>query len=140
MTPLIVQRPAVFTMTIPPAGGTGQGTDVDLCDYVRRVVIDTTADEVDASTLCTARTVLGTPRYSCTLALAWSFAAYAALETHVGKTVKFHLEPSTDDKKAIEWDGSYAFVPFGTYEPGKLVEVDMPVAVDGAPEVVTVTP
>lgn len=131
----VVQDPTVLDMITDPDG---TPATVDISDYVRAVRISTTADEVDTGSFKQARTKLGQPRHSIVFAVLWSPEMRAALLPQVNQEVEFHLQEQedVDATKRIEWRGSFAFVPWGSWELNSRVESDLPIAVITEPDYV----
>jgi len=104
------------------------------CDTVA-MEITPNIDEVDVGTFCNpVATDTGRVTYSAVLAMLWSPELYAKLLPHVGEQGTCTFAP--DNAHALDYiifNTRYAALPWGRFELGQRVEVDLPLAVLNTP-------
>jgi hypothetical protein len=88
-------------------------------------------EELDVGTFCTPNaTDQGKISESIVVSLLWSEGLYDALQPYVGQTGHLVYKPVPGaTAKALQADVKYSVMPWGRFEIGARVEVDLPLAV-----------
>jgi len=111
-------------------------TVVDLsCDAVA-VEIGSDTENVDVGTFCApTASDLGRTTYTAVLSALWSPELYAKLAPHVGQTGWLALNPDQGltPAKFVHFRTRYGALPWGRFEIGQRVDVDLALAVLDAP-------
>jgi hypothetical protein len=110
-------------------------TVLDLTCFTVAVEITPETEEIDIGNWCDpAASDLGRTSYSCVATLLWEPALFTALSPHVGEEGLVQLYQETGvPGHVIRFDGSYAAQPWGRFELGQRVEVELPIAVLSEP-------
>jgi len=92
-------------------------------------------EDIDTGVFCEpGATEQGRTTYTAVLSQLWSPALYTKLAPHVGQPCVLRFYPdATDTSRYITFDTRYASVPWGRFEVGQRVEVDLALAVLTAP-------
>ena len=126
-TPPLIVREGELTIeyTLPTA------STVDLSCYAFAVEPSSDVEELDIGTFCTPNaTDQGKISESIVVSMLWSEDLYAALQPHVGQEGHLVYKPSgAAGTKALQADVKYSTMPWGRFEIGARVEVDLPLAV-----------
>ena len=120
---------------------------LNLSCHTVAVEITPNIEEIDVGTYCNpVGTETGRVTYSAVAALLWSPELYALLAPHVGELLHLKLSPFNYTQlvpPGVPGDGQlyyvtfetrYAALPWGRFELGQRVEVDLPLAVLTTPE------
>jgi len=108
---------------------------VDLSCYAVALEITPNVEEVDVGTFCNpVATETGRVTYSALAALLWAPELYTLLFPHVGEPGLLSFTPdATVTVDYIKFNTRYAALPWGRFELGQRVEVDLPLAVLDTP-------
>ncbi len=114
------------------------GTIVELeCD-ANALEITPSTEEIDLGVFCEpGATEQGRTTFTAVLSLLWSPALYTKLAAHVGElgVIRFYPDPS-DRSRYVTFQTRYAAQPWGRFEVGQRVEVELPLAVLTTPDYV----
>jgi len=142
--PLIVHGGKLYLQSaLTPGSGT---TVANIsCDAVA-LEITPNIEDVDIGTLCNpVATETGRVTYSALAALLWSPELYALLAPHVGEQLYARFMPfnytqlvppgvlGDGELYYVSFQTRYAALPWGRFELGQRVEVDLPLAVLSTP-------
>jgi hypothetical protein len=109
------------------------------CDTVAFEITPST-EEIDVGTFCNpSATDQGRVTFTASVSMLWSVALYNKLLPHVGKTGTFASTLSTAPgsfDKFIRFNCRYSAMPWGRFEIGQRVEVELPLAVLDTPQYV----
>lgn len=129
MAPTIVRESgAHFHFGVSPGG-----TIVDIACDIWAFELGSDTEEIDIGTFCDpSASDQGRTTYTAVLSLLWSPALYTKLLPHVGEECGFAWVPDlTDIATAITFHTRYSAMPWGRFEIGQRVEVELPLAVLG---------
>jgi hypothetical protein len=106
-------------------------TVVDVSCFLYAVELGSETEEIDVGTFCApTATDLGRTTQSAVLSMLWEPALYEALAPHVGEQGTFKFVPDdTVPTEVISFDTRYGSMPWGRFEIGQRVEVELPLAV-----------
>jgi hypothetical protein len=123
VTALIVREPTlVITYTGPVA--------VDLSNYLVAAEMTSEAEMVDVGTFgAPMGQDTGRRSDSITLALLWSDALHTLLAAHVNAEGDLVFTPDSGDASTLTCKVKYGAVPYGRFELGQKVEVDLVLAI-----------
>lgn len=124
--PLIVREGELTIEYTTPTPGT-----VDLSCYAFAVEPSSDVEELDIGTFCTPNaTDQGKISESIVVSMLWSEDVYAELAPYIGQAGKLVYKPVPGaTAKALQADVKYSTMPWGRFEIGARVEVDLPLAV-----------
>ena len=123
--PLIVREGELVIEYTTPTAAT-----VDLSCYAFAVEPASDVEELDIGTFCApSATDQGKITESIVISLLWSEDLYTALQPHIGVAGKLVYTPVAGGSKALQADVKYSTMPWGRFEIGARVEVDLPLAV-----------
>ena len=126
-TPPLIVRDGELTIefTTPTA------STVDLSCYAFAVEPSSDVEELDIGTFCTPNaTDQGKVTESIVISMLWSEDLYTALQPHIGQEGHLVYKPVPGPTaKALQADVKYSTMPWGRFEIGARVEVDLPLAV-----------
>ncbi len=116
----------------------GGGTIVELeCD-ANALEITPSTEDIDLGTFCEpTATDQGRTTFTAVLSLLWSPSLYTKLAGHEGQTatLRFYPDPA-DTSRYITFQTRYASVPWGRFEVGQRVDVELALAVLSTPDYV----
>lgn len=122
MEMIVVNDP---TCTITYAGP----AEIDLADWLVAVGIEHGSEPLDGRTFGhPRRSRMGGGMDAITLAVKWGPELYEALQPKEGLIGALELTPVAGGE-SLTCDVRIRKVPFGTYKPGEIVEVDIPLGV-----------
>ncbi len=104
---------------------------VDLsCDAIALEITPST-EEIDVGTFCNpSATEQGRTTYTAVASLLWSPALYAKLQPYVGVQGLLAFAPdATNPTDYVRFNTRFAAQPWGRFEVGQRVEVELPLAV-----------
>lgn len=108
----------------------GTPTEVDLSCYAVAVDPSSDTETIDIGTFCNPNaSELGRTTESIVVAFLWEEALYDALQPHIGEEFELQFKANTGDTKAVICRARYAAMPWGRFELGQRVEVDLACAV-----------
>jgi len=115
---------------------------VDLSCFATAFELTPSTEEIDIGTFCAPSAVeQGRTTYSALVAFLWEPALYTALQAHIGELMTFAFAPNyLINTEYIKFDSKYASQPWGRFEIGQRVEVELPLAVLTVPTWITGTP
>ena len=126
MSATIMRDPTLIFVADPD----GTPGPVDLSCYAYAVDISADTETIDIATFCSpAASELGRTTTECTIAFLWEEALMTALEPMKGEEVEIQLKLNATDTKSLIFRGRFATLPWGRFELGQRVEVDLPVAI-----------
>lgn len=104
---------------------------VDLACYAFAVEPSADVEELDVGTFCTPNaTDQGKISESIVISMLWSSGLYADLSPYVGQTGHLVYKPVPGAAElALQADVKFSVMPWGRFEIGTRVEVDLPLAV-----------
>jgi len=114
-------------------------TSTNVSCYANALEITSNTEEIDLGTMCLpGSTEQGRTTYSAVASLLWSPGLYALLLPIVGvpivvRFVPFSLAEGGGPTYYVSFDSRIAAVPWGRFEIGQRVEVDLPLAVLSTP-------
>jgi hypothetical protein len=111
--------------------GTPTGT-VDLSCYAFAFELTPSVEEIDVGTFCVpSATETGRVTYTALIALLWEPALYTLLQPHVRQQGVLHYKPSpvADPTNGLSFNTRFASQPWGRFELGQRIEVELPLAV-----------
>ncbi len=131
MSSVVVNRGSMF-LRIPP-DVTWTDT-VALSCYVVAFEITPSTEDIDVGTFCApSLTDQGRTTYSSVATLLWEPALYDAIQPHIGKLCTVQVKPVSSagvaEPKGIEFNSRVPVQPWGRFEIGQRVEVELPLAV-----------
>jgi hypothetical protein len=108
---------------------------VDLSCYAIALEIVPSTEDVDIGTMCApSLTTQGRTTFSALAAFLWEPALYTALQPHIGESMLVAFAPdATKNTEYIKFGSRYAAQPWGRFEIGQRVEVELPLAVLDVP-------
>ncbi len=108
---------------------------VDLSCYTTALEITPSTEEIDVGTFCNpSLTDQGRTTYSAVAAFLWEPALYTALQSHIGESMLVAFAPDANDLlHYVKFNSRYAAQPWGRFEIGQRVEVELPLAVLDTP-------
>lgn len=106
-------------------------TEVDVSCFLFAVELGSETEEIDVGTFCSpSATDMGRTTQTAVLSMLWEPALYEALAPHVGEQGTFEFVPDdTAPTEVVSFDTRYGSVPWGRFEIGQRVEVELPLAV-----------
>ena len=106
-------------------------TTVDLSCYAIAMEITPSTEEIDIGTFCApSASALGRTTYTALASLLWEPALYTALNSHINELGVAAFAPdATKPLEYVKFDTRYAAQPWGRFEVGQRVEVELPLAV-----------
>ncbi len=125
MPPLIVgEGVAKFSFGTTP-------TVVDVSCEAWALELSSETETIDVSTFCNpAATDMGKTTETAVLSLLWSEDLYTKLQPHVREEATFTYAPDANaDTAVISFDTRIGGMPWGRFELGQRVEVDLALAV-----------
>ena len=126
MSATIMRDPTLIIVGDPD----GTPSNVDVSCYAYAVDISADTETIDIATFCApAASELGRTTTECTIAFLWEEALMTALEPMKGQEVEIQLTLNAGDTKSLVFRGRYATLPWGRFELGQRIEVDLPVAI-----------
>jgi len=126
MPPVITRDPELLFIFDPD--GTPQ--EVDVSCWTVAVDISSDTETIDIGTFCAPNaSELGRTTESIVIAMLWEGALYTALEAHIGEEFELQFKPNNTDTEAIIARCRYAALPWGRFDLGQRVEVDLSLAV-----------
>jgi len=130
-----VPTPIVIRQGIVKLNYVAAPTVVDLSCYAVALELTGNTEEVDLGTFCApGATDQGRTTYSAVLSLLWSPGLYALLAPHVGHEGVLAFAPvHTLPLEFVRFATRYSSQPWGRFEIGQRVEVDLPLAVLDTP-------
>ena len=110
-------------------------TVVDLSCFTTALEITPSTEEVDIGTFCApSATEQGRTTYSALAAFLWEPALYTALQPMIGLPILVAFAPDANDTTHyVKWNSRFAAQPWGRFEVGQRVEVELPLAVLDVP-------
>jgi hypothetical protein len=108
---------------------------VDVSCYTIALELTPNVEEVDVGTFCNpTATETGRVTYTALLAMLWAPELYALLQPHVGAQALLSFAPdAAHAADYVRFTTRYAALPWGRFELGQRVEVDLPLAVIDTP-------
>lgn len=116
---------------------------VDLSCYAIALELTPDTEMIDIGTFCDpAATEIGRTTYSAVATLLWAPGLYDALSPHVGKelSIVFIPDASVTPQKHVAFPSRYQSLPWGRFEVGQRVEVELPLAVLATPAWILTSP
>ena len=122
---LLPRAPWSINYTTVPTGALLLGC------YTIAFELTPSTEEIDVGTFCApSLSDQGRTTYTAVLTLLWEPQLYADLEPHIGQlgVLTYKTEPP-DATRTITFQTRYAAQPWGRFEVGQRVEVELPLAV-----------
>ena len=108
----------------------GTPNPVDLSCYTIAVDPSSDTESIDIGTFCNPNaSELGRTTESIVVAFLWEEGLFTALQTHVGEEFEMQFKPNSADTKAVMCRARYSSMPWGRFDLGQRVEVDLALAV-----------
>ncbi len=128
MAPSIMRNPSLHLNYTGPVV-------VDLSCEARALEIVPSTEELDVGTFCNpSATEQGRTTYTAVATLLWSPALYAKLQPYVGVQGLLSFAPdAANPVDYVRFNTRFASQPWGRFEVGQAVEVDLPLAVLDTP-------
>jgi hypothetical protein len=106
-------------------------TSLDLSCYTTAFELAPETETIDIGTFCNpSASTLGRTTYTATVSLLWEPAVYTLLQPHIGETGQAVFSPDAAlPLEFIRFDTKYGSQPWGRFEIGQRVEVELPLAV-----------
>jgi hypothetical protein len=127
--PIVVNNPVTLLQyTTAPI------EDVYLTCYSTAFELTPSTEEIDVGVFCApALSDLGRTTWTAVLFLLWEPALYAALSQHIGHQGVFKLLNAAGQAGTVSFQTKFAAQPWGRFELGQRVEVELPLAVLSTP-------
>jgi len=104
---------------------------LDLGCYATAFELTPSTEDIDVGVMCAAGlTDQGRTTYSAVLVMLWEPRLYTDLQPHINHVGKFsYMTDYPDGSKVIQFNTRFAAQPWGRFEIGQRVEVELPLAV-----------
>jgi hypothetical protein len=108
---------------------------VDLSCYAIALEITPNIEDLDVGTFCNPSAMVhGRVTYSATATLLWEPALYTLLQVHIGEAALCVFAPDAAVMAAhVQFNTRFSSQPWGRFELGQRVEVELPLAVLDTP-------
>jgi hypothetical protein len=115
---------------------------VDLSCFTTALEITPSTEEIDVGTFCApSLTEQGRTTYAAVVSMLWEPALYTALQPYVGVQFLLAFAPNAlVNTEYVRFNSRFAAQPWGRFEIGQRVEVELPIAVLDTPTWITGTP
>ena len=106
-------------------------TVVDLSCYTTALEITPSTEDIDIGTFCApSLSTPGRTTYTALAAFLWEPALYTALTPMIGIPILVAFAPDAADMTHyVKWNSKFMAQPWGRFEVGQRVEVELPLAV-----------
>jgi hypothetical protein len=134
MSVIVPNRLSVLKLTVQPPLPLAT---LDLSCYTTAWELAPETEDIDVGTFCApALSDVGRTTFTATVSLLWEPALYTLLQPYIGAICTFSYEPDSTlvPKKYVRFTCRYGSQPWGRFELGQRVEVELPLAVLTTPD------